>query len=154
MSTDEERENPPCPKRLTGTERHPTCNDPSKGYFQRPVRPVDCRRCLGLEPKPTDVATPESSPPPPPPSEPPIPPGLVRRAISYTEALARWTTAGQPERSDKEVERIFYQHCKPCKWYNPERQICRGCGCRVAENGVAVLNKIKMATEHCPRDFW
>jgi hypothetical protein len=88
------------------------------------------------------------------PPAPPEPPGLVRRAISYTEALARWTTAGRPERSDKEVERIFHQHCKPCKWYDPERQICRGCGCRVAENGYAVLNKIKMATENCPRELW
>jgi len=102
---------------------------------------------------PTEATAP--APPPPPPSEqPPTPPGLVRRAISYTEALTRWTTAGQPERSDKDVERIFHQHCKPCKWYDPEKQICRGCGCRVAENGVAVLNKIKMATEHCPRELW
>lgn len=160
MSTDEERENPPCPKRLTGTERHPTCNDPSKGYFQRPVRPVDCRRCLGFEP--TEIAAPESSPPPLPPTPPPAPPsaespappGLVRRAYSYAEALARWTAAGQPVRPDKEVERIFHQQCKPCKWFDGERQICRGCGCRVAENGYAVLNKIKMATEHCPRELW
>jgi len=150
MSTDEY---PPCPKCLTGDDRHPTCNDPSRGCFLRPVRPVDCRRCLGLEPMPTEATAP--APPPPPPSEqPPTPPGLVRRAISYTAALTRWPTAGQPERSDKDVERIFNQHCKPCKWYDPEKQICRGCGCRVAENGVAVLNKIKMATEHCPRELW
>jgi len=102
---------------------------------------------------PTEATAP--APPPPPPSEqPPTPPGLVRRAISYTEALTRWTTAGHPERSDKVVERIFHHHCKHCKWYDPEKQICRGCGCRVAENGVAVLNKIKMATEHCPRELW
>ena len=150
----EEREYPPCPNRLTGADMHPKCNDPTKGYFQRPVRPIDCRHCLGLELKPTEVATPESSPPPPPSEQPPKPPGLVRRAISYTEALARWTTSGRPERSDKEVERVFYQHCKPCNWFDPEKQICRGCGCRVAENGVAVLNKIRMATEHCPRELW
>jgi hypothetical protein len=156
----EERDYPQCPKRLDGADMHPKCNAPTKGYFLRPVRPTECRRCLGLEPMPADAETRESSPPLPPPppplpsEQPPKPPGLVRRAISYTEALARWTTAGRPERSDKEVERIFYQHCKPCNWFEPERQICRGCGCHVAENGAAVLNKIKMATENCPRELW
>jgi hypothetical protein len=24
----------------------------------------------------------------------------------------------------------------------------------VADTGYAILNKIKMATEHCPRDLW
>ena len=32
--------------------------------------------------------------------------------------------------------------------------ICRGCGCRVAAYGMAVFNKIKMATQHCPREKW
>jgi hypothetical protein len=170
MATNEEY--PPCPKRLIRADAHPLCNDRTKGYSLRPVRPIDCRRCLGLEPMPTEVATPESSPKPltvapplpalpPQPSgsaapqpEPPTPPGLIHRAYSYAEALARWTAAGQPVRPEKEVERIFNEHCKKCGWFDPEKQICRGCGCRVAENGVAVLNKIKMATEHCPQDLW
>jgi len=149
-------EYPPCSARLLGMVKgvviHAKCNDASKDRCRRLVKPIDCRRCLGLVPEeaPTDDAPPEPSPP----SEPPEPPGLVRRAISYAEALARWTAAGRPERPDKEVERIFYQHCKTCKWYDPQRQICRGCGCRVAENGYAVLNKIKMATENCPRELW
>ncbi len=78
----------------------------------------------------------------------------MRRAYSYTEALARWTAAGQPVRPDKKVERIFSQCCKTCNWYDPKRQICRGCGCRVADSGYAVRNKIKMATENCPRELW
>jgi len=162
---------PSCSKRLTGTDRHPACNDASKAYFLRPVRPADCHRCLGLEPTPTEATSPESPPPPasPPPeskppesgppkpaesSEPPATPGLVRRAFSYAEALARWTAAGQPERSDKEVERIFNGFCKPCRWFHRRRQVCRGCGCRVADKGFAITNKIKMATEHCPRNLW
>jgi len=150
---------PPCPTRFLGTVKgvvkHALCNDASKNQFRRIVRPIDCRRCLGLEPEETPAS--DVPPEPPMPVELPVapePPGLVRRAIGYSEALARWTVAGRPERSDKEVERIFHQHCKPCKWYDPERQMCRGCGCRVAENGYAVLNKIKMATESCPRDLW
>ena len=159
MSTAEEPVYPPCPTRALGTVKgvvkHAWCDDASKDRYRRLVKPIDCRRCLGLEPE----ASPADNVPPEPlkplaPLEPPEPPGLVRRALSYTEALARWTAAGQPERSDKDVERIFHQHCKPCSWFDPERQICRGCGCRVAENGYAVLNKIKMATENCPRDFW
>lgn len=163
MSTSEKNQYPPCPKRLTGADMHAKCNNPTKGHFQRPVRETECRRCLGLDPMPTAAAAGESSQPDPPlaplsqplpHSEPPTTPGLVRRAVSYTEALARWTAAGRPERSDKDVERIFHEHCKPCKWYDPEKHICRGCGCRVADSGVAVLNKISMATEHCPRDLW
>jgi hypothetical protein len=153
MAADSEREYPPCLKRLDGADRHPTCNDPMKVCFLRLIRPIDCRRCLGLESEPTGPET--SDPPPPPaPAGVPTPPGLIRRAYSWAEAVARWTAAGQPTRPDKEVERIFNESCKTCKWFDPERQICRGCGCRVAENGVAVINKIKMATEHCPRELW
>jgi hypothetical protein len=50
---------------------------------------------------------------------PPERPGLMHRAVSYAEALARWTAAGRPERSDKELERIFSQHCTTCNWYDP-----------------------------------
>lgn len=147
----EEPAYPPCETRLVGRVKgvikHAKCTNPANDHYLALVRPVDCRRCLGLEPQ-APAEPPVNAP------EPPEPPGLVRRAISYTEALARWTAAGRPERSDKEVERVFHQQCKPCKWYDGERQICRGCGCRVAENGYAVLNKIKMATESCPRNLW
>ena len=140
-------EYPPCEMRLVGMVKgvikHAKCANKASDPYLVLVRPVDCRRCLGLQAEAPAEA-----------SEPPEPPGLVRRAISYTEALARWTAAGRPERPDKEVERIFHQHCKTCRWYDPEKQICRGCGCRVAENGYAVLNKIKMATEDCPRNLW
>ena len=142
---------PPCETRLVGSVKgvikHAKCANPASERHLALVRPIECRRCLGLEPE--TPAQPPAEPP-----EPPEPPGLVRRAISYTEALARWTAASRPERPDKEVERIFHHHCKTCKWHDAERQICRGCGCRVADSGYAVLNKIKMATERCPRDLW
>ncbi len=85
---------------------------------------------------------------------PPETPGLVRRTLSYAEALIAWTAAGRPERSDKEVEQIFHQYLQALPMVRPRRQICRGCGCRVADTGFAVTNKIKMATEHCPRNLW
>ena len=74
--------------------------------------------------------------------------------MSYAEAVIEWTAAGRPERSDEEVERIFHQFCKSCRWFSRRRQICYGCGCRVADSGFAIFNKIKMATQHCPRKRW
>jgi len=167
---------PPCSTRVLGRVKgfvtNAFCLDANKQRYQQLVRPIDCRRCLGLEPaallnsdvqpevqlpaelRPSGSSSSSTLPVPLDAHDTPEPPGLIRRAISYTEALARWTAAGRPERSDKEVERIFHQHCKSCSWFDAERQICRGCGCRVAESGVAILNKIKMATENCPRDFW
>jgi len=159
--SDEQHEYPPCPKCRTDEGRHPECNDPASAYFQCPVRLVDCQQCLAGDRKsalprsssrPPLQPAPSASPAPSP--DAPTPPGILHRAYSYAEALARWTAAGQPVRPDKEVERIFNDNCKTCKWFDPKKQICRGCGCRVAVNGVAVLNKIKMATEHCPRELW
>jgi hypothetical protein len=68
--------------------------------------------------------------------------------------VAEWIAAGRPERSDEEVRRIYSEHCEKCSWRKRRQNICRGCGCRVATYGMAVFNKIKMATEHCPRDQW
>lgn len=113
------------------------------------VTPRVCRLCQAPT---TNAETsqdgPENAAPP------PETPGLVRRTLSYAEALIEWTAAGRPERSDKDVEQIFHRFCKPCRWYDRRRQICRGCGCRVADTGFAITNKIKMATEHCPRNLW
>jgi hypothetical protein len=150
---------PPCAKRLEGKVKgvitHAKCNDQSKDRYRQLVKPVDCQRCItGAEADQPESSGKEADAAPTP--EPPIPepPGLVRRALSYAEALAQWTAAGRPERSDKEVERIFNGFCKPCRWFHRRRKICRGCGCRVADKGFAITNKIKMATEHCPRNLW
>ncbi len=148
-------EYPACPTRLLatvkGTIKHALCTNAAKDQFKQIVQPADCQRCLaGLPVRPQVEPEPAASAGDPPPD----PPGLVRRAASYAAAVARWTAAGRPERSDKEVERIFHQFCKTCDWFDPDKQICRGCGCRVAEGGYAVQNKIKMATENCPRDLW
>jgi len=145
---------PPCPARLLATVKgvikHALCTNAEKDRFKQIVQPADCQRCLaGLPIRPEAEAAPSATDAPP-----PEPPSLVRRAASYAGAVARWTAAGRPERSDKEVERVFHQFCKTCDWFDPDKQICRGCGCRVAEGGYAVQNKIKMATENCPRDLW
>ena len=83
----------------------------------------------------------------------PLMPTLSTRLTTYTGAVARWVTAGSPKRSDEAVERI-YKICSggTCDWF--EYGSCRGCGCRVNTSSFALVNKIRMATEHCPRTFW
>lgn len=71
---------------------------------------------------------------------------------TYKEALLKWQKAGRPKRSQEEVEHIHKTYCKPCEWYDNER--CKGCGCKVTVGSIAIFNKLKMATEHCPKGNW
>ena len=72
-------------------------------------------------------------------------------AAHYTAALARWTAAGWPTRTEAEVARIFLI-CQVCEALRGDR--CGECRCRVAVSGMAVANKIKMATEKCALGKW
>ena len=82
-------------------------------------------------------------------------PGVVRRALTYAEAVMGWVAAGRPERTDEETVTIFNKYCASnCSWFDPVKKMCRGCGCNVNAGGPAILNKIKMATQHCPRKLW
>jgi hypothetical protein len=84
-------------------------------------------------------------------------PGVLRRALTYAEAVTGWVAAGRPERTDEETVTIFHKYCSsspPCSWFDSVKQVCKGCGCNVNASGPAVLNKIKMATQHCPRGLW
>lgn len=90
----------------------------------------------------------------PPTGTPKIPkgPGIATKVANYVGAIGRWVKAGRPERTKEEVERIFDTICKPCQFFLEGS--CRTCGCRVARSGAALLNKIKMATEDCPKKKW
>lgn len=128
------------------------CNNTQSPQYQRIVDSAKCTSCSlkandiqGTHPIATVTKSVEQVP---------TTPNLRTRILTYTEAVAKWITAGRPERSDEEVQRIFQEHCEPCSWRKRRSNICRGCGCRVAAYGMAVLNKIKMATEHCPREKW
>jgi hypothetical protein len=81
-------------------------------------------------------------------------PGIIRRIMTWTEAMAGWITAGSPERSDVEAREIFNKFCNKCSWYDRDKKLCKGCGCNVSENGQPALNKIRMATQHCPQNLW
>ncbi len=141
-------EYPPCPKRVVGTVKgvvtHAKCLDQSNDSLHGPC-PAGRMRTVPDRGTRAKAARTRRRP---------EPPGLVRRAISYAEALAQWTAAGRPERSDKDVEHIFSRFCKCCRWYDRRKNICKGCGCRVADSGYAIRNKIKMATERCPKNLW
>jgi hypothetical protein len=81
-------------------------------------------------------------------------PTVGKQIQTYWRALKKWVAAGRPERSNEEVAKIHTNHCSQCDWYDVEAQRCKGCGCKVRPAGVATLNKIKMATEHCPKNLW
>ena len=81
-------------------------------------------------------------------------PGVEELLDTYWKAVKRWIAAGRPVRRDGEVQRIHKEFCAPCDWYDSKSQRCKGCGCIVKPQGIALLNKIKMQTEHCPRSFW
>lgn len=72
-------------------------------------------------------------------------------ARNYAKALARWTAAGFPTRTEEEVQRILHERCEPCESYVEGR--CKICRCQV-NLGPAITNKIRMATEDCPKHKW
>lgn len=82
------------------------------------------------------------------------PPRLLVRAGNYAEALKRWAAKGFLTRSKEEIDRLFEKHCSVCDAYDPNRQICLDCGCRVAKHGLPVFNKLALATESCPRGYF
>lgn len=81
-------------------------------------------------------------------------PGVVTLLDNYWLAVKRWITAGKPTRTDNDVKKIHEEFCSRCDWYDSKSKRCKGCGCKVKPEGIALLNKIKMATEYCPRNYW
>jgi hypothetical protein len=89
-----------------------------------------------------------------PPQQPPKRPNIVRRALTYAQAIRRWERAGRPVRSDEEVAAILGEQCMPCTWYIDGSCHHRNCGCRVNQNKTPLTNKLRMATESCPIGKW
>lgn len=73
-------------------------------------------------------------------------------AKHYAAAISRWAAAGFPVREQAEVEQIESELCQPCEHYRDGR--CKRCGCQVTQSRIALINKIKMATEKCPIGKW
>jgi hypothetical protein len=129
-------------RKRDGTCRTATrCANSSAAWFTQDVTEEQCSACPYRE-EPAAI---------------PSMPGPVRRLFTWAEAVAGWVAAGSPERSEEEVARIYHTFCAgtpACSWLDSDKQSCRGCGCRVTRDGAALFNKIKMATQHCPRMLW
>lgn len=81
-------------------------------------------------------------------------PSLLTQANNYRGAVKRWIKAGRPKRTDEEIKEIYERHCEQCNWFDKESNRCKGCGCRVVMKGLAIFNKLRMATEHCPKQLF
>ena len=127
-----------------------TCLNEDNPRFRRLVNVATCSLCKNGQPARNTAADKPTSET----DGVPAKPSLAKRILTYTQAVAEWIAAGRPERSDEEVQHIYKEHCEPCSWRKRRSNVCRGCGCRVAAYGMAVTNKIKMATQHCPRNKW
>lgn len=81
------------------------------------------------------------------------PPSLTHQLRGYAAALSRWIGVGRPVRSDSSVELLLATcHDNRCGQYRDGQ--CLACGCRVNSSGWAVANKLRMATEKCPKGYW
>lgn len=96
--------------------------------------------------------------------------GIIAKWKGYSKAFKKWRDAGYPERTDEQVDEILLSHCSNCKYLVDH--ICNHptCGCHVVNRygedatfvgrlvkrmfSAALLNKIRMATEHCPIGRW
>lgn len=80
----------------------------------------------------------------------PKPPSLVIRGWNFAAAMARWTLAGWPRRTQAEIdERLAICHACPFL----ENDHCQKCGCECVEQN-RLINKLTLATEKCPEGKW
>ena len=80
----------------------------------------------------------------------------MRQFGHYATAVARHVATGSHTRTDAEVARLLAV-CKDCDQYEPISESsgrCRLCGCRCNKGRSALTNKLRMASEHCPRNRW
>ena len=88
---------------------------------------------------------------------------IVKKAARYAKALATWAKAGFPTRTDEEVAAIVAV-CQAATYTTKQDQTrycydhaggrCTRCGCCINAATMAMRNKARMATEHCPRNLW
>lgn len=80
-------------------------------------------------------------------------PSIFQQATNYAKAVARHISNGMETRSDVEVSDIL-STCRKCEDYLPEESRCRVCGCRLSNGESAFTNKLRMASEKCPKGRW
>jgi hypothetical protein len=80
-------------------------------------------------------------------------PTFTSKAFSFSAAMLKWIRAGRPMRRPAEMAECF-AICQGCPKFIPTSEdrskgTCKVCGCGLAKVG-GMMNKISMATEHCP----
>jgi hypothetical protein len=82
----------------------------------------------------------------------------------FNLAIHAWQSAALPLRSDEEIEFIFGTCCQKCAELH--NNVCGACGSALRGDELSILeqltpladkpilNKIRMATEHCPNWQW
>ena len=80
----------------------------------------------------------------------PEPPSVFIRGWNFAAAMARWTLAGMPRRTQAEIdERLAI--CQACPFLQNDH--CTQCGCACVEQN-RLINKLALATEKCPERKW
>lgn len=78
---------------------------------------------------------------------------IIQQAVHYGEAVATHVKTGAKTRSDEEVANLLAT-CQACESYDARHERCTLCGCKCNKSASAFLNKLRMATQHCPRQKW
>lgn len=81
------------------------------------------------------------------------PPSVTAQLSSYAAAVSRWLAASRPVRTDAQVGELL-AICQDNKCGKYRDGQCLACGCRVNSSGWALANKLRMATESCPKGLW
>ncbi len=77
-------------------------------------------------------------------------PSILIRGWNFTHAIARWTLAGMPRRTQEEIdERLAI--CQACPYLIDNH--CSRCGCACVETN-SMVNKLALSTEKCPEGKW
>lgn len=83
----------------------------------------------------------------------PNPPGLLRKAINFAKANAKWVSSGMQVRSEERIKEIF-AICNQCEFFMNGHCAHEDCGCPVSDNGDTMRNKIVYSSEGCPDGRW
>ena len=81
------------------------------------------------------------------------PPSVAAQLSNYAAAVSRWLAAGRPVRTDEKVGELL-EICQDNRCGKYRDGQCLACGCRVNSSGWALTNKLRMATEDCPKGMW
>lgn len=81
---------------------------------------------------------------------PKVGPSMLIRGWNFATAMARWTAAGMPRRTESQIaERLAI--CQGCSHLQADH--CALCGCACVEQN-RLINKLALATETCPLGKW